>query len=426
MVSAAPPTEYIEGINWNLSFYTTGDSSVSLNYVNSSFLRCTGYAYSRALATTFNNIVYFNGSFQTTDITVSGTITPNLFKGSGAELTNLNATNISDGTLTVNRGGTVVSTLVLGHLLIGNGADPVTQSSNLVWDTQNNNLGIRGNPASKLDVNGTVSANLFSGSDASLTGLTEVQIPDLNIDKIIGLPGILTTISFGSGVSNLDTTKLTGTIDNARISSTDAKIPDLDAGKITSGTINNDRITLTVAKMQDFDANKITAGTINNDRIVLPAVKIPSLDADKITGTLNNDRLTLTVPKLLEASETSTFIVNPSNKFDIPPVYSFNITAYDKLFGTSLTYLEASKFTCSYEDRNGTCKLIPQVTPVSNKLILNYRVGDKIVFKNTADPSQDYENMPGERWGILSLFKMPQNITWNSQGQEIAWHICCL
>ena len=81
MASAAPPSEYFPGINFNLSFYTAGDSSVSLNYVNSTFLRATGYAFSRALATTFNNIVYFNGGFQTTNILATGTITANLFNG---------------------------------------------------------------------------------------------------------------------------------------------------------------------------------------------------------------------------------------------------------------------------------------------------------------------------------------------------------
>ena len=127
MASAAPPSEYFKSIDFNLSFYTTGDSSVSLNYVNSNFLKCTGYAYSRAISTSFNGIIYALGGINTTDITSTGTITANLFKGSGAELTHLNASNISDGTLTVARGGTGLSTLALGQLLIGNDTNPITQ-----------------------------------------------------------------------------------------------------------------------------------------------------------------------------------------------------------------------------------------------------------------------------------------------------------
>ena len=107
MASAAPPTEFFESIHFNLSFYTAGDSSVSLNYVNSSFLRCSGYAYSRAISTSFNGILYCLGGIDTTNINASGLITSTTgFKGNGAQLTNLNATNISDGTLNVARGGT--------------------------------------------------------------------------------------------------------------------------------------------------------------------------------------------------------------------------------------------------------------------------------------------------------------------------------
>jgi hypothetical protein len=132
MASAAPPTEFFPGINFNLQFYTAGDSSVTLNYVNSNFLRFTGYAYSRSISTTFNGILYCLGGIETTDITASGTVTANLFSGSGASLTDINADNISNGTLTVNRGGTGLSTLAYGQLLIGNNTNPIVQTSNLI------------------------------------------------------------------------------------------------------------------------------------------------------------------------------------------------------------------------------------------------------------------------------------------------------
>ena len=196
------PSEFFEGIKFNYSFYTTGETKVTLEYVNNNFLKCTGYAYSRAISTSFNGIIYALGGIETTDITATGTITSNLFSGSGASLTDINADNISNGTLTVSRGGTGLSNLTYGQLLIGNNTNPIVQTSNLIWDISNNNLGIGKNPAQKLDVNGTIAATLFSGSGASLTGLTEGQIPIL----------------------------------------TDAKIPNLDASKITAGTIANARL----------------------------------------------------------------------------------------------------------------------------------------------------------------------------------------
>ena len=84
MASAAPPSEYFSGIDFNISFYTEGDSSVTLNYVNSNFLKCVGYAYSRAISTSFNGVIYALNGINTTDITATGTITTNLFSGSGA------------------------------------------------------------------------------------------------------------------------------------------------------------------------------------------------------------------------------------------------------------------------------------------------------------------------------------------------------
>ena len=88
------PSEYFENIKFNYSFYTTGDTKVTLEYVNNNFLKCVGYAYSRAISTSFNGIIYALGGIETTNITASGTVTANLFSGSGTQITNLNASNI--------------------------------------------------------------------------------------------------------------------------------------------------------------------------------------------------------------------------------------------------------------------------------------------------------------------------------------------
>ena len=68
MASSAPPSEFFPGIDFNISFYTEGDSSVTLNYVNSNFLKCVGYAYSRAISTSFNGVIYALDGINTTNI----------------------------------------------------------------------------------------------------------------------------------------------------------------------------------------------------------------------------------------------------------------------------------------------------------------------------------------------------------------------
>ena len=45
-----------------LSFYTTGAQAATLEYINSNFLKSTGYAYSySSLATTFQSVIFANG-----------------------------------------------------------------------------------------------------------------------------------------------------------------------------------------------------------------------------------------------------------------------------------------------------------------------------------------------------------------------------
>jgi hypothetical protein len=433
------PSEYFEGIKFNYSFYTTGDTKVTLEYVNNNFLKCTGYAYSRAISTSFNGILYCLGGIDTTTINASGTITANLFQGSGANLSNLNATNISAGTLNVAYGGTGLSTLAVGQLLIGNDTNPITQSSNLIWDISNNNLGIGKNPAQKLDVNGTIAATLFSGSGASLTGLTDGQIPVLTAAKI----------------PDLDASKITtGTINNDRLPAAisvtsfagdGASITNVNANNIATGTIANARLPAAIsvtsfagdgASITNVNANNIATGTINNARLPTAisvtsfagdGASITNVNANNIaTGTINNARIALTTSKIYENFNQTTFSVI-NDKINLSPEvgsYTFNIIAYDRMFqSTAPTYLLSGKFTCSYEDRTGAYALRPSAT-ITNKLILDYKVGDKLIFKNTALRLYDYLNDTNafgevnQRWGKLTVFKIANGTNWTGQGEE--------
>ena len=197
----------------------------------------------------------------------------------------MNASNISGGTLNVNIGGTGVNTLAVGQLLVGNLTNPITQSGNLTWDNTNNILtssNIAGNASRLTNLNvsnvtdgtltvsrgGTGATNFTAGRLLLGNGTTNItENGNLSWDSALNTLTATNIIGSGTNITNLTATNLTGTINNDRITLTAAKIPDLDATKITSGTINNDRITLTAAKIPDLDAGKITSGTINNDRI---------------------------------------------------------------------------------------------------------------------------------------------------------------
>ncbi|MEQ9107957.1 MAG: tail fiber domain-containing protein [Limnobacter sp.] len=71
---------------------------------------------------TGGGLITSTGGISTTTGAFSGAVTANSFAGDGSALTNLNANNITTGTLPVARGGTGLSTVASnGQLLIGNG-----------------------------------------------------------------------------------------------------------------------------------------------------------------------------------------------------------------------------------------------------------------------------------------------------------------
>jgi fibronectin-binding autotransporter adhesin len=70
----------------------------------------------------------------------SNTLSATNFIGSGAGITNINASNITTGTLPMSRGGIGTTTLTASQLLIGNGSSTPLQSANLSWNNTSNTL----------------------------------------------------------------------------------------------------------------------------------------------------------------------------------------------------------------------------------------------------------------------------------------------
>ena len=137
--------------------------------------------------------------------------------------------------------------------------------------------------ADKLATNAVTDIKVLDVSASKITGtLATARIPNLDANKI-------TTGTFDTDrIPNLSANKITSGVFGT------ARIPDLNANKITSGTLGT-------ARIPNLSANKITSDTLNTGRI-------PGLAASKITsGTFSTNR----IPNLAASKITSgTF---PSN-----------------------------------------------------------------------------------------------------------------
>ena len=125
---------------------------------------------------------------------MSGSVLVSRFFGTGSSITNINASNITSGILPLSRGGTGLSAVSKDTILVGNTAGTaLTPALGLKYDSANLFLGVNKStaPTTALDVSGTVTATLFSGSGANLTNLDAVKITQ----------GILAATRGGTGIS---------------------------------------------------------------------------------------------------------------------------------------------------------------------------------------------------------------------------------
>jgi hypothetical protein len=146
-----------------------------------------------------NGNIGINSSSPQYTLDVNGTINANFLRGDGSNISNLSLGNIASGSiLSINRGGTGVSSFNSNQILIGNGTTNITQSSTLVW--VNNRLGIgTTNPQTHLlEVNGTINATSFIGNGSNISNLNATYISS----------GIISTSRGGTGVSSFNSNQI--------------------------------------------------------------------------------------------------------------------------------------------------------------------------------------------------------------------------
>ena len=114
--------------------------------------------------------------------TSTNTLYPINIGANGSKLTNLNVSNVTDGTLGVVRGGTGATNFTSDRILLGNGTNAITENGNLTFSTTTN----------------TLTATNISGSGTAITALNASNISS----------GTLTVSNGGTGLNNLPFNKI--------------------------------------------------------------------------------------------------------------------------------------------------------------------------------------------------------------------------
>ena len=204
-------------------FVGSGAALTALNASNlSSGVVNINYGGTGKTSLNTNQILIGNGTsavLQSSNLSWDNTnniLTATNFAGSGTALTNLNVSNVLNGTLNVSRGGIGTTTLNTNQILIGNGTSALLQSPNLSWNNTTN----------------TLSATNFVGSGAGLTTLNASNISSGTLAVANGGTGVTTSTGNGSMVlSNA------ATMTNSTFSGTGTGLTALNASNISLGTL---------------------------------------------------------------------------------------------------------------------------------------------------------------------------------------------
>ena len=144
-----------------------------------------------------NNLVV-NSNISTSNIIENGialsskyqaTLTSStILSGIGSNITLLNTSNITSGTLPIGRGGTGASYFNLGQILIGNGINQIAQNVNLTWNGITNTLSTSNLNATQISENGIALSSKYLNSNI-LPNLKKKNGFTINCSNAVTLSG---------------------------------------------------------------------------------------------------------------------------------------------------------------------------------------------------------------------------------------------
>ena len=164
------------------------------------------------------NCLGINTNIPRSELDVIGTITASYYKGNGAGISNIVASNII-GCVSVINGGSGCNLLSEGCLLIGNNHNPLIITSNLLWNNSNNNLIING---------GLYANNVQGHFNGNASGLSNVIASNII--------GTVSVSNGGTGYNNIDYGNLlVGNYSNKLITSSNLIWSNIDNKLIING-----------------------------------------------------------------------------------------------------------------------------------------------------------------------------------------------
>ena len=223
----------------NPTFSQVTSTTIDTNNLNTTSLTTTTLTTNnlsaQTIATSNLNANTITGTnLNITNISSTGNITAVSFAGDGSNLTDLNANNITSGTLAVSQGGTGTNSFTLNGVLYGNGTSSLqstlastgpnqclitlTAGGAPTWGSCASGGGV----TTAGGTNNTIAMFNSSGTIANSLLTQDVGATTVTTTGNANITGTATANAFsgnGSGLTNLNATNIaSGTIDDARLS----------------------------------------------------------------------------------------------------------------------------------------------------------------------------------------------------------------